>query len=81
MAEKNKNAAAPEIDEQKHIDDLVNRVSAAQKIFATYTQEQVDKIFHILASPSVSVSAISSEPVTIYDGNAPNACILLSARS
>ena len=49
MAEKNKTVAAPEIDEQKHIDDLVNRVSAAQKIFATYSQEQVDEIFRRVA--------------------------------
>ena len=49
MAEKHKTAAAPEIDEQKHIDDLVSRVSAAQKVFATYSQEQVDEIFRRVA--------------------------------
>ncbi len=29
------------LDEEKYIDDLVSKVSAAQKIFATYSQEQV----------------------------------------
>lgn len=33
------------LDEEKYIDDLVSKVSAAQKIFATYSQEQVDEIF------------------------------------
>ena len=27
------------LDEEKYIDDLVSKVSAAQKIFATYSQE------------------------------------------
>ena len=31
------------LDEEKYIDDLVSKVSAAQKIFATYSQEQVDE--------------------------------------
>ena len=37
------------LDEEKYIDDLVSKVSAAQKIFATYTQEQVDEIFKRVA--------------------------------
>lgn len=41
--------APQEIDEQKHIDDLVNKVSEAQKKFATYSQEQVDEIFRRVA--------------------------------
>lgn len=37
------------LDEEKYIDDLVSKVSAAQKIFATYSQEQVDEIFKRVA--------------------------------
>lgn len=37
------------LDEEKYIDDLVSKVSAAQKIFATYSQEQVDELLN--ASP------------------------------
>lgn len=33
------------MEETRYIDDLVARVKAAQKIYATFTQEQVDKIF------------------------------------
>ena len=49
MAEKKKVAAEPVIDEKKYVDDLVDKVSAAQKIFATYSQEQVDHIFRRVA--------------------------------
>ena len=48
MAEK-KIDAQTELDEQKYVDELVNKVSAAQKIFATYSQEQVDEIFRRVA--------------------------------
>ena len=48
MADKKKETAL-EIDEQKHIDELVEKVSAAQKVFATYSQEQVDEIFRRVA--------------------------------
>lgn len=44
MVEK-KIVALSEIDEQKYIDELVTRVSNAQKIFATFSQEKVDEIF------------------------------------
>ena len=43
MAEKEDNKALKELDE------LVSRVKNAQKIYATYTQEQVDKIFRAAA--------------------------------
>lgn len=33
----------------QNLNELVNRVTAAQKIFATYSQEQVDKIFRAAA--------------------------------
>ncbi len=36
--------------EQKKVDDIVAKVVAAQKIFATYSQEQVDKIFKAAAA-------------------------------
>ncbi len=48
MAEK-KTAAPQMIDEQKYIDDIVNKVSAAQKEFATFSQEKVDEIFRRVA--------------------------------
>lgn len=35
--------------ENKKIEALITKVSAAQKQFATYNQEQVDKIFHAAA--------------------------------
>ncbi len=41
-------------DPAKELDELVERVKKAQKIFATYTQEQVDQIFR-----SVAVAAAS----------------------
>ena len=37
------------LQEQQYIDALVNKVSEAQKIYATYSQEQVDHIFHRVA--------------------------------
>lgn len=37
------------LQEQQYIDTLVNKVSEAQKIFATYSQEQVDHIFRRVA--------------------------------
>ena len=37
------------LKEQKYIDELVNKVSEAQKIYATYSQEQVDHIFRRVA--------------------------------
>lgn len=40
-----KKAPEQELTEQQQIDAIVAKVAAAQKIFATYTQEQVDKIF------------------------------------
>ena len=56
-AKKNVAAAAPapvdaaeqEARERAVVDALVARVKAAQEIFANYTQEQVDKIFHAAA--------------------------------
>ena len=48
MVDKKKDTA-PVIDEQKHIDELVDKVSAAQKIFATFPQEKVDEIFRRVA--------------------------------
>ncbi len=49
-----KKESAPVLDdetlkEQKYIDELVNKVSEAQKIYATYSQEQVDHIFRRVA--------------------------------
>ncbi len=41
--------AVDEAAEQKYIDDLVEKVSKAQKKFAEYTQEQVDYIFRRVA--------------------------------
>ncbi len=35
--------------EKKHVDEIVARVVAAQKVFAEYTQEQVDHIFRRVA--------------------------------
>lgn len=49
MALKNKEVDTNLIDEEKYIDELVNRVSAAQKQFATFSQEQVDEIFKRVA--------------------------------
>ena len=50
LNKKEKNQADENIlDEEKYIDELVSKVSAAQKIFATYTQEQVDEIFKRVA--------------------------------
>lgn len=37
------------LQEQQYIDALVNKVSEAQKIYATFTQEQVDHIFRRVA--------------------------------
>ncbi len=37
------------LQEQQYIDALVNKVSEAQKIYATYSQEQVDHIFRRVA--------------------------------
>jgi len=47
-----KKANPVEVDEAKereYIDELVNKVSEAQKIFATFSQEQVDHIFRRVA--------------------------------
>ncbi len=44
-----KTVEVDEAQERAYIDELVNKVSAAQKIFATYTQEQVDHIFRRVA--------------------------------
>eukprot|EP00727_Mastigamoeba_balamuthi_P009645 m51a1_g5302 putative acetaldehyde dehydrogenase (899) ;mRNA; r:254553-257653 len=45
--------AAPVLDEAAqataHMDTILEKVVAAQKIYATYTQEQVDKIFEAVA--------------------------------
>lgn len=49
MALKKKAVETNVIDEEKYIDELVNRVSAAQKQFATFSQEQVDEIFKRVA--------------------------------
>ncbi len=49
MAEKKIETQQQEIDEEKYIDELVSKVSAAQKIYATYSQEQVDEIFRRVA--------------------------------
>lgn len=38
------------VETAEQLDALVDRVTAAQKIFATYTQEQVDKIFKAAAT-------------------------------
>ena len=51
MAEK-KVAAAPAVatpEEMEHLTQVVDKVKAAQRIYATYTQEQVDKIFRAAA--------------------------------
>ena len=51
MAEK-KVAAAPAVatpEELAHLTQVVDKVKAAQRIYATYTQEQVDKIFRAAA--------------------------------
>lgn len=37
------------LKEQQYIDELVNKVSEAQKVFATFSQEQVDHIFRRVA--------------------------------
>ena len=42
-------ASAETLSEQEIINKLVDKVSAAQKIYATYTQEQVDEIFKKVA--------------------------------
>lgn len=53
MALKKQDKNPVEIDEtlqeQQYIDALVNKVSEAQKIYATYSQEQVDHIFRRVA--------------------------------
>jgi len=38
------------VDTPEALDDLINRVNEAQRIFAGYTQEQVDKIFKAAAT-------------------------------
>ena len=38
------------VDTPEALDDLINRVNEAQRIFARYTQEQVDKIFKAAAT-------------------------------
>ena len=38
------------IDSVEKLEEAIARVKEAQKIFATYTQEQVDKIFLAAAS-------------------------------
>ena len=51
MAEK-KVAAAPAVatpEEMEHLTQVVDKVKAAQRIYATYKQEQVDKIFRAAA--------------------------------
>ena len=48
MAQKDVNAV-DEAAEQKYIDELVEKVSQAQKKFAEYSQEQVDYIFRRVA--------------------------------
>ena len=50
MAEKK--TAAPAVatpEELAHLDQIVSKVKDAQRIYATYTQEQVDKIFRAAA--------------------------------
>ena len=51
MVEKKKKTASNSISstELKHLDQLVEKVKKAQRIYATYTQEQVDKIFRAAA--------------------------------
>jgi len=39
----------PTVDSVETLEELISRVRAAQKVFATYTQEQVDKIFFAAA--------------------------------
>ena len=38
------------VDSVEKLEEAIARVRAAQKVFATYTQEQVDKIFLAAAS-------------------------------
>ena len=38
------------VDSVESLNEAIARVRAAQKVFATYTQEQVDKIFLAAAS-------------------------------
>ena len=50
MAEKKQAApAVASAEELALLDKIVGKVKEAQKVFATYTQEQVDKIFRAAA--------------------------------
>ena len=50
MAEKKQTAPAQATAEElSMLDKIVDKVKAAQRIYATYTQEQVDKIFRAAA--------------------------------
>ena len=49
VLKKDKPVEVDEAQEREYIDALVNKVSEAQKIFATFTQEQVDHIFRRVA--------------------------------
>ena len=54
MAEKK--TAAPCVatpEELAHLDQIVAKVKDAQRIYATYTQEQVDKIFRAAAIAAI----------------------------
>ena len=50
-----KNLNVDEQKEQEYIGGLIKKVSAAQKKFATFTQEQVDEIFRRVALKASSM--------------------------
>ena len=49
MTQKSKSSAVASAAELAHLDQLVDKVKKAQRLYATYTQEQVDKIFRAAA--------------------------------
>ena len=49
MAEKKTAPAVATPEELAHLDQIVSKVKEAQRVYATYTQEQVDKIFRAAA--------------------------------
>ena len=50
------NKAYEIVDNVEKLEEAINRTREAQKVFATYTQEQVDKIF--LAAAMVQFFAL-----------------------
>ena len=68
MAEKKQATPAVASDEELALlDKIVGKVKEAQKVFATYTQEQVDKIFFWkkLMGPSTSKTHLRTPKGTI----------------